>query len=66
MFEKQLAVTNQREQAYKLHDQIRRGNNEFVIRKRDMSTSITMRSKKNYISKINQELTVIQHYEVGM
>lgn len=37
-----------------------------MIRKKNMHTSLTMRSKHNYQQKKQQELQLIQQYEVGL
>lgn len=50
----------------KRHQDIRRANNEFLIRKKNIQTSVSMRAKNNYYSKVNQELTMIKQYEVHL
>jgi hypothetical protein len=64
LMRRQLELTSMREQSLQRHDLIRKGNTEFLIRKKNIQTSVSMRSKHNYYSKISQELTMIKQYEV--
>jgi hypothetical protein len=57
-------MASERERSAQRHDLIRKGNTEFLIRKKNIQTSVSMRSKHNYYSKISQELTIIKQYEV--
>jgi hypothetical protein len=66
LLRRQLELTTLREQSLKQHDLIRKGNTEFLIRKKNIQTSVSMRSKHNYYSKINQELAIIKQYEVRL
>lgn len=52
----------QRQKIAQHHDEIKRRNNEFNIRKKNMHTSLTQRSKNNYRQKVEQELAIIQQY----
>ncbi len=53
-----------KEQSLKHYDEIKKGKTQFLIRKQNIQTSVSMRSKHNYLSKINQQLNLIRQYEV--
>lgn len=51
-------------QARERHSQVKRGQQEYLIRKKNISTYVSMRAKHNYLLKLNQELSMIHEYSV--